>query len=121
MASPDVVQRVGGTHDTAAIFHATSTVTADANGTAHEVGRGGTFDVVVSVRGTVSGTSPTLDVDVETSPDNSTWTTQQAFPQITAAGEYRLHVRSDDLYMRCPVTVGGTSPSFGTTEVWLAA
>lgn len=66
----------------------------------------------------VSGTSPTLDVHLEESADNSTWSdvTGGAFTQVTdaAAADQVLYLDSRGLkkYLRVVDAVGGTSPVF---------
>lgn len=71
-----------------------------------------TFSVVVTA---VSGTTPTMDVAVEESPDNGTnWIRVYEFPRITANGTYvspklRATFGTRFRYVR---TVGGTTPSF---------
>lgn len=71
-----------------------------------------TFNVVVTA---VSGTTPTLDVAIEESPDNGTnWIRIYEFPRITANGSYvspklRATYGTRFRYVR---TVGGTTPSF---------
>lgn len=64
----------------------------------------------------VSGTSPTLDVDVE-SDDNAGFTSaavQDSFAQKTAIGSEYLVIPGaiTDDYWRLNFTIGGTSPSF---------
>ncbi len=90
-------------------------LTASANGA--QITVSGVLDkarVDLSV-GAVSGTSPTLSVAIQSSPDGTTWTTRYTFPTVSsgnqvlsaaiAPGEY-------DVYWRASATVGGTSPSF---------
>lgn len=60
----------------------------------------------------VSGTSPTLDLTIEESDDNSNWHTFLSFRQISAVGLYAVTGKSDAQYRRGVSTVGGTSPSF---------
>lgn len=61
----------------------------------------------------VSGTSPTLDVTVQHSPDDSTWADLVSFTQATAQTSERVTVSGTvDRYVRESHTVGGTSPSF---------
>lgn len=93
----------------------TSTVTSSAvvPGTVNYIGTyAHEFNVVVTA---VSGTSPTLDVAIEESPDNGTnWVRIYEFPRITATGTYtspliRATFGTRYRYVR---TVGGTSPSF---------
>lgn len=60
-----------------------------------------------------SGTSPTLDLKVQESADNSTWADLITFTQATAATAERLHVTGTvERYVRAIWTVGGTSPDF---------
>lgn len=62
----------------------------------------------------VSGTTPTLDVKVQSfDPASGKYFTVASFPQITAAGQYVLKV-DGGLGHLCKVayTLGGTSPSF---------
>lgn len=62
----------------------------------------------------VTGTSPTLDVDVETSDDTGTnWFKVYSFPRITAVGIYRSpKISFNGNRVRYVQTIGGTSPSF---------
>lgn len=60
-----------------------------------------------------SGTSPTLDVVVQESADNSTWVDLITFTQATAATSERLAVTGTvERYIRAQWTLGGTSPDF---------
>lgn len=65
--------------------------------------------------GTVSGTTPTLDVKIQESADNSTWSdvSGAAFTQATAAQapELKSFTRTKR-YLRAVYTIAGTSPSF---------
>lgn len=71
-----------------------------------------TFNVVVTA---VSGTTPTMDVAIEESPDNGTnWIRVYEFPRITANGSYvspkiRATYGTRFRYVR---TLAGTTPSF---------
>jgi hypothetical protein len=70
---------------------------------------------VVSIPVTVvSGTSPTLDVDVQESDDTAiNWQTVYSFPRITATGIYRSpKLAFNGNRVRYVQTIGGTSPSF---------
>jgi hypothetical protein len=62
----------------------------------------------------VTGTSPTLDVNIEESDDASTnWFTVYSFPRITATGIYRSpKLPLTGNRVRYVQTVGGTGPSF---------
>lgn len=72
------------------------------------------IDINVSAR---SGTSPTLDIVVQHSPDGgTTWITLATFTQITASGTASQHVRAPHSgLLRVDYTIGGTSPSFTFT------
>lgn len=59
-----------------------------------------------------SGTTPTLDVTVQHSPDGSTWATLGTFAQRTAAGSERKIFSGVDRYVRANHAIGGTAPSF---------
>ena len=66
--------------------------------------------------GTISGTSPKIVPTLETSDDNSTFTTEYTFPDITGAGETIVKYRAKKRYRRMKLTVSGTNPSFGHIE-----
>lgn len=63
--------------------------------------------VRVTLNVTAVGTPGTLDVDVETSPDGSSWTTADSFAQATGTGSERLVVSGLDRFVRANWTVGG--------------
>jgi hypothetical protein len=67
---------------------------------------------------TVEGGTSTLDITVQTSPDNVTWYTHTAMTQITATGQYRQAITNFGNYMRINYTVGGTSFTFSVTGVF---
>lgn len=62
----------------------------------------------------VSGTSPTLVVKFQDSPDNSTWVdvASGAFSSQNATGVNSLVLTNVGPYLRAVQTVGGTTPSF---------
>lgn len=66
-----------------------------------------------------TGTSPTMDLKVQDSADDSTYNDVFTFRQITAAGVYRARVQTQREYIRLVGTVGGTSPNFGTVKAGL--
>ena len=78
--------------------------------------------------GAVTGTTPTLDVKIQDSADNSTFAdlaTPVAFTQITAANNSQI-LRLEGLnatgrrrYIRAVATVGGTTPNFTSSCVVL--
>ena len=73
---------------------------------------------VVLANGATSGTSPTMDVKIQDSADNSTFAdvTGYTFTQVTAAltnpSVITIDIRNLRRYARAVVTMGGTSPSF---------
>lgn len=74
------------------------------------------LDYRIVVNGTVSGTTPKIVATLETSDDNSTFTTEMTFPDITAAGETHKKFRSRKRYRKLKLTITGTTPSFGHIE-----
>lgn len=70
---------------------------------------------------TVSGTSPTLDITVQHSTDNTTYTDLVTFAQVTAAAELFRTVETVQRYIRAKGVISGTLPSFILTmEMGLA-
>jgi len=67
---------------------------------------------------TAEGGSSTLEVIVQTSPDNVTWYTHLALFQITAPGQYRQALANFGNYLRIYYTVGGTSFTFSIKGVF---
>lgn len=70
--------------------------------------------VVVLVHCTAAtGTTPTLDVSLESSDDGASWSavTGSAATQLTAAGNRVIGVSAPKKLLRVTSTVGGTSPS----------
>jgi hypothetical protein len=112
-----------GPWDSNTLFHNNATLTTTTNGNAFRVGDGAECRIEVSVTGTVSGTSPTLDFKIQDSADGSTFAdTGVTFTQITATGarqERQFKARKGRGWVRCVATVGGTSPSFGGTTARL--
>lgn len=89
-------------------------LTATKNGPVHEFyGGAGNLFVTAHVSA-VSGTSPTLNLKLQDSPDNSTWSdvTGATGAQLTAAGNQVFAGYSTKPYVRVVATVGGTTPSF---------
>ena len=92
--------------------------TADGSGTAidtHGSAYGNPRELVCHVDvGEVSGTSPTLDVKLEDSDDDSSFADVSggAFTQKTATGVQELRATGFRRYVRAVAAVGGTSPSF---------
>ena len=107
-----------GPWDSGTLFWNGATVSATgASPNSFRVGEGAECRVELAVAGTVSGTSPTLDVKLQDSADGSSWAdTGLAFAQITATGarqQREWKARKGRGYLRLLGTVGGTSPSFG--------
>lgn len=68
----------------------------------------------------VAGTSPTLAISYEVSPDNgTTWFTHTTGATITAAGKQVVHLTNLCSTSRLTATIGGTTPSF-TFSAYLA-
>lgn len=95
---------------------ATAARTTTANGTGVDLAncRGGAAIVLDSAAGT--GTTPTLDVKLQTSPDNSTWADAGvAFTQVINAASQQIaaiDVTKLQRYVRTVSTITGTTPSF---------
>lgn len=93
-------------------------VTATGNGTGVDVKdwAGKAKFVLMSSAG--GGTSPTLDVKLQDSADNSTWAdiSGATFTQVTDAADadeaIGVDLDSADRYVRAVKTVSGTSPTF---------
>lgn len=65
---------------------------------------------------TVAGTTPTLDLVLEDSPDNgATWFTVATATQVTAVGQAVIRLGTNTAFagrLRLRWTIGGTTPSF---------
>lgn len=86
--------------------------TATGASTANELGDVATLRLLVDVTA-VSGTTPTLDITVETSYDGSTnWRSLGTFTQKTTVTTERKSFGGCDRYVRVSYTIGGTTPSF---------
>jgi len=98
------------------LFHDAAALTATGNSSSLDVKKTDVNGVVVKVVVTaVSGTTPTLDLKVQESDDNSTWKDLVTFDQITSTGRWSRLVQSKRRYLRLARTVGGTTPSFTVT------
>lgn len=60
----------------------------------------------------VSGTTPTLDVTIQYSPDGTRWFTHTAFAQKTTTDKDSKQISGLGKSMRIAYTIGGTGPSF---------
>ena len=106
------------------LIDSASAVTADTNGTPLFRTWLKSSDLVacLAVTGTISGTSPTMDVKIQGTNDNgSNWTDIVSFPQMTGTNPYKKYVRFLAPYdqIRAVVDVGGTSPSYGKVQCGL--
>jgi hypothetical protein len=124
---------------------ATSATTATVTGTTFQLPVSDAYQLILDV-GAATGTSPTLDVALQHSPNNGvTWYTFAKFAQVTAAGQRSLvftpqvsvnqaaseaaiantgsavaqNVPVIYSNVRVLATVGGTTPSFATVNVWI--
>ncbi len=68
--------------------------------------------------GTASGTDPTLDVQLQHSPDGVNWKNlfedfqQGVFPRMEASGSETIRISKFAKYIRPYWTIGGTTPVF---------
>lgn len=95
-------------------LHALGAETATGTSTGVEVAKG-TVRLALVITA-VSGTSPTLDITIETSSDNGVtdaWRSMGTFAQQTATttGVWKT-LSGADRYVRSRRTIGGTTPSF---------
>jgi len=63
------------------------------------------------------GTS-TLDITIETSPDNVTWYTHTAMGHADSTGQYRQAITNFGNYLRINYALAGTSFNFSVTGVF---
>jgi hypothetical protein len=70
----------------------------------------------------ITGTdTPTTNIKIQECDDNSTWVDVPggAFPAITVAGYYEIHMHWTKLYLRYHATNTGTTPNFGVVTIGL--
>jgi hypothetical protein len=107
--------RIARTRDVT--LQASTTKTATFNSAAVELGDASSarVDLVVSAH---AGTSPTLDVKLQTSKDGTgsgagAWVDVASFAQITETdGTSRKIFNALDRFVRIVATIGGTTPSY---------
>jgi hypothetical protein len=90
------------------------------NSSSIRCGRYNEATVYIRVADSPTGTNPTMDIDVETSPDNSQWYKDSDVPQITALGNAAIHKVTGNIgeYLRVGVTIGGTAtPQFTGVDI----
>lgn len=97
-------------------FNATFTSSATSSAYSTTGYRSQSFQIKV---GTVTGTNPTMDYSIEESFDGTTWFTSYQFPRITSSNEVHRspNIRFVGQNFRYVRTIGGGTPSFGTTLV----
>ena len=82
------------------------------------------FDVSAYAEGQIfvdvmaEGGVSTLDITIQTSPDNAVWYTHTTVGQISAIGQTRAAVTNFGNYMRINYIIGGTSFTFSVTAVF---
>lgn len=87
--------------------------TATANGAAVELGDKANLRLDLAVTA-ASGTSPSMTVKIQDSPDGSSWTDVSggAFTAATTTTTQHLKVGPVDRFVRHVATITGTTPSF---------
>ena len=73
---------------------------------------------MIFVNATTRGGSSTIDVTIQTSPDNLTWYTHTTMTQVTAAGQFKQAITNFGKYVRISYTVGGTNYIFDVSGVF---
>lgn len=95
------------------------TVTTSGSGAPVDTGDGNNWGAALFLDVTAaSGTTPTLSVTVEDSPDGQTWYTLATFTQATGITKEAKRVLDVfGRYLRVNYTVGGTAPNFSFSVV----
>src|SRR5262249_4031535 len=105
-------------------FRSNATVTASGNLAGFNLGEGAEIRVAYQVTGTVSGTSPTLDVKLQDSADGSSYAdagvSTRQFTATDQHDEIYWRTQPGRPYVRLVETVGGTTPSFGGVYSYIA-
>ncbi len=87
-------------------------------------GQSSSFDISAYIEGnicvdvTAEGSTSTLDLTIQVSPDNSEWYTHTTISQISAVGNVLEKITNFGKYMRIGYTVGGTSFTFSVVGVF---
>lgn len=92
------------------VLAASAARTATGTGSAIEIGDKPVARLLLDVTAR-TGTTPTLDVTIETSFDGATWRSAGTFTQVTATGQQRGNFMLDR-YVRASWTIGGVTPNF---------
>ena len=127
------------------LLSATAATTATVTGTPFQLPIADSYTAILDA-GAATGTTPTLDVAFQHSPDGGThWYTFAKFAQVTGVGQRSLvftsqvsmnqaaseqaiattgaavAINSQIIYnnVRVLATVGGTTPSFATVNLWV--
>lgn len=95
------------------VFTASAARTSSGSSPAVELGDAGTVRLLLDVTAS-SGSSPTLNVQLETSYDGTanSWRPIGSFPQFTSTGSSRESFGGADRFVRASWTIGGSNPSF---------
>jgi hypothetical protein len=94
------------------VLFAAAARTATVNGSAVEAEQFGELYCELNVTAQ-SGTTPTLDVTIETSKDGTNWVQIGAFTQVTTStGVSRRSFGGVSRFVRGRATIGGTTPSY---------
>lgn len=85
--------------------------TSSGAGASVDLGSASTVDLAIQVTA-VSGTTPTLDLALQTSDDGAAWQPLESTARIVAPGRRKVRAAGSLRYVRVSWTIGGTSPSF---------
>ncbi len=111
------------------VYGTTTGINASAAGTTVDlIDALGNYANAVLVVGTVTGSSPTLDVKIQSSTDGTTWVDETdaagntaAFTQVTTSTNVQVvGFQPKRRYCRSTATTGGTSPVFPATVTFIA-
>lgn len=97
------------------VHRASSAATGNHTTTSEATGTNDAITIALDVTA-VSGTTPTMDVEVQWSPNTVDWYTEDSgadrFAQRTATGKVIKTFPVRAMYFRLNVTIAGTTPSF---------
>jgi hypothetical protein len=110
-------QRADGRYVYTEQLKLSQTITATGNGTGVDVGAATICRGLVVTASAVGGTTPSITINFQTSPDNSSWTTQASYTAITANGTQTKTFSPLERYARLSWTVTGTTPTFTINAV----
>jgi len=101
------------------LFHPAGTETSSGTSTPFGTGNMGVVGLFVNIAA-VSGTLPTLIVNIQHSPDSSVWYDVPGLTTVSLNGITTTSVLLSAMtpladYVRCKWTIGGLSPSFTFT------